>query len=113
MSAEPRVRVRRVVIGISCTPENGSDLDSTLQTLLPKSKALELLQAVLLGGTIYDGVLQKVFSHAGDVCCSLDGSAATGVFWVWALLCIFEFPRASALVVDQAGVVVALLQMSC
>jgi hypothetical protein len=111
MSAEPRVRVRRVVIRIPRTAKNRSDLDSTLQTLLPKSKALELLKTVLLCRTVYDRVLQKVFSHAGDIACSLDVSATTSVFGVWGAHCILEFPRVTALVVYQAWVIVALLQM--
>jgi len=111
MSAEPGVRVRRVVIGIPSTTENSSDLDSTLQTLLAKSKALELLKAVLLRDTVYDCILQKVFAHAGDIACSLDGSAATCIFWVWGFHCILEFPRASALVVQQTRVVVTLVEI--
>lgn len=111
MSAEPRVRVRRVVIRIPRTAKNRSDLDSTLQTLLPESKALELLKSVLLCRTVYDCIPQKVFSHAGDVCCSLDRSATTFVFGVGGAHCILEFPRISALVVQQAGVVVALLHI--
>ena len=83
MSAEPRVRVRRVVIRIPSTTKNCSDLDSTLQTLFPKSKALEFLETVLLRGAVYDCVLQKVFAHAGNVACSLDRSATTCIFWVW------------------------------
>jgi len=109
MSAEARVRVRRVVIGISCTTKNRSNLDSTLQTLLSKRESFELLEAVLFSGTIYDCIPQEIFSHARDICCSLDGSATTWVFWVWRLCDILEFPRVSALVVHQARVVVALV----
>ena len=111
MSAEPRVRVRRVVIRIPSTAQNRSDLDPTLQALLPKSKALELLESVFLCCTVYDCIPQKVFSHAGDVDCRLDGSATTCIFGVWGAHGILEFPRVSALVVHQAGVIVALLQM--
>jgi hypothetical protein len=110
MSAEPGVRVWRVVIGIPSTTKNCSNFDSTLQALLPKSKTLKFLQAVLLCSAVYDCVPQKVFSHAGDEYCSLDGSAATRVFWVGSAHCILELPSAFALVVQQAGVVVALLE---
>ena len=78
MSAEPRVRVRRVVIRIPRAAQDRRDLDSALQTLLPESKALELLEAVLLCRAVYDRVLQEVFS--GDVGYSLDVSATTRVF---------------------------------
>ena len=111
MSAEPRVRVRRVVIRIPRTAKNRSDLNSTLKTLLPKSKALQFLEPVLLCCTVYDRVLQKVFAHAGYVDCSLDVSATTCVFWVGGAHCILEFPRVSALAVHQAGVIVTLLEM--
>ena len=111
MSAEPRIRIRRVVIGIPRATQDGCDLDSTLQTLFPKSKALELLESVLLCRAIYDCVLQKVFSHAGNIACGFDATATTGIFWVGRSYCrVFEFPRVSALIVDQAGVIVALLQ---
>jgi len=79
--------------------------------LLPESKALELLETVLFCCTVYDGILQKVFSHAGYVGCGFDASAATCVFGIGRLHCVFEFPRVSALIVDQAGVIVALVKI--
>jgi len=111
MSAETRVRVRRVVIGIPRTAEDRGDLDSALQTLFPKSQALEFFETVLLRDAVYDGVPQKVFSHAGNEGCSLDISATTSVFGVGCVHGIFEFPRGSTLVVQQAWVVVALVKI--
>src|SRR5271168_1010476 len=61
MSAEPGVRVWRVVIGIPSTTKNCSNFDSTLQALFPESKTLKFLQAVLLRSAVYDCVPQKVF----------------------------------------------------
>jgi hypothetical protein len=82
-----------------------------LQTLFPKSQALQFLEAILLRGAIYDGVPKKAFSHARNVYCGLDGSATTSVFWIWGFHCILELPSASALVMQQAWVVVALVEV--
>lgn len=109
MSAEARVRVWRVVIGIPSTAKNHSDLDSTLQTLLPEGKALELLETVSLSRAVYDCISQEIFSHTRVIYCSLDGSATTFVFGGWCAHRILEFPRVSTLIVDQAWIVVALL----
>ncbi len=111
MSAEPRVRVRRVLIRVPRAAEDDGDLDSALEALLPESKALELLEAVPLCRAVDDGIPKEVFAHAGDVYCGLDGTAAIGVFWVGGGFSrILEFPRVAVLVVQQAGVIVALLQ---
>jgi len=82
MSAEPRVRVRRVVIGVPRAAQNRRDLDPALQALLPESKPLELLEPIRLRRAVYDRVLQEVLSHAGDVDRRLDGSATTSVLGV-------------------------------
>lgn len=109
VGAEARVRVRRVVIGIPRAAQDGRHLDAALQALLAQRERLELVEAVLLCRAVYDRVLQQVFAHAGHVGCGFDAAAATRVFGVGRSGCVFEFPRASALVVDQAGVIVALL----
>jgi len=80
MSAEARIRVRRVVIGIPRTTQNCADFDSTLQTLLPKRQALELLETVLFCRAVYDSILEEILSHAGDIGCSFYGSATASIF---------------------------------
>jgi hypothetical protein len=101
MSAEPRIRVGRVVISIPRRAQNRRDLDSALQTLLPKSKALEFLEPVLLCCAVYDCVLQEVLTHVRNVSCSFDRSATTcRVLWVWRIHNrVFELPRVMALAV--------------
>lgn len=80
MSAESRVGVRRVVIGILRRAQNGGDVDSALEALLAQRQTLELLESVPFSGAIYDGVPKEVLSHAGHVDCRLDGPAAASVF---------------------------------
>lgn len=80
MSAEPRVRVRRVVVGILRRAQNGGDVDSALEALLAQGQLLELLDAVPFGRAVYDGIPEKVLPYAGHVDCRLDGSAAASVF---------------------------------
>lgn len=111
MSAEPRIRVRRVVIRIPRRAKDRCDLDAALQTLLPEGKALELLKAVLLCCAVYDRILQEILAHGGNVGCSFDGSATTcRILWVGRVYhCVFELPRVLALAVQQTGVVVTLL----
>lgn len=100
-----------MVIRIPRGAKDSCDLDAALQTLLPESKALELLKAVLLCCAIYDRVLQEVFAHGRNVGCGFDGSAtACRILWVGSVHhSVFEFPRVLALAVQQAGVVVTLL----
>jgi hypothetical protein len=82
MSAESRVCVRCVVIGIPRTTKNSGDLDSALQTLFPKSKALQLVEAILLRDAVYDSVPKEALAHAGHINCRLDTTAAAYIFWV-------------------------------
>jgi len=111
MSAEPRIRVRRIVICIASRSQDGGYLDPTLQTLLAQRQSLELIEPVLLGRTVYDSVFEQVLADAGYVACGFDGSATTCIFGVWRSYCVFKFPRVTALVVQQARVIVALLQV--
>lgn len=94
MSAEPRFRVRRVVVRIPSRPQDHVDWDPTLKALLPKRKALEFLQAVLLGSAVDDGVPEEFTAHAGMKHCGLAGSTATGFINILGAL---EFPRVVAL----------------
>jgi len=111
MSAKSRICVRGVYIAISCALQNNADLNSTLQTLLPKRQALELLEAVLLSGAVDDTIFEKILAYARDIACGFDRSATTSIFWVRGSHSIFEFPRVSALAEEQFGVVVTLVEV--
>lgn len=106
MSAEPRLRVGSVVVRVPCRAQNDVDRNSRLEALLPKSKALQLVQAVLLRRAVDNCVPEEIVADAGVVHDGFTGSAATCAVVLGAL----EMPGVSALVVQQAGVVVALVQ---
>ena len=108
MSAEPRVRVRRVVIRKASRRHDDIDLDSRLKALLPKRQALQLVQSELFGCAIYSSVFEQDSAHTVVIDCRLNRSAATEVLGV---LGIFELPRVATLVVQQAGVVVTLVEV--
>lgn len=108
MSAELRVRVRCVVV---CKPSGSQDHingNAGLKALFPKSKALELVQTVSFGSTINDGVLEKGAASTWDIDCRLNRTAATDVVCV---LGILKLERGSALVEQQAGVIVAFVEV--
>lgn len=107
MSAEPRFRVWRVIVGIPSGSQDHVDRDPTLQPLLSKSKRFEILQAVLLSCAIDDGVPKDIVTDARMKHCGLAGAATTGFMDV---LGVFEFPRVSAPVMQQAGEVVTLVE---
>jgi hypothetical protein len=112
MSAQPRIRVRRVVIRIPRAPQDRRDLDAALQALLAQGQPLELLEAVLLRGAVDDGVFEQVLADGRDVGCGFGVPAATGCVGVGGGVQgrVFEFPGVVPLVVQQAGIVVTLLQ---
>jgi hypothetical protein len=96
MSAEARVCVRRVFIRIPSGSQDHIDWDATLQALLPKSKTFELLQAVLLGSAIDDGIPKELAAHTRVKYSGFARSAATSFINV---LGVLELPRVAALVV--------------
>lgn len=67
------------------------------EPLLAQSDALQLIQLVLLGGTVDDGVLEDL--------------GAGGLVEDGGLVVALDLPCVSALVVDQSGGVVALVQV--
>lgn len=79
MSAELRVRVRRIVVRKPSGPQDHVHGDAGLKTLLPEGKALQLIQPVSFGCAIDDRVLQQSTASTRDFDCGLDGSAATEV----------------------------------
>ena len=77
-----------------------------MKTLFPKSKALQLLQAVLLSGAVDDGVSEYVTAHSRKIDCRFARSATT----IFLVLSVLQFPSVSALVVQQARIVVTLVE---
>jgi len=115
MGAEPRVCVGCVVVGVLRRTKDGADVDAALQALLPERQALEFFEAESLGGTVDYGVSEEVLAHTRDVHGGLDGSAAASggvrIGGVWRSHGVLELPRVAVLVVQQAGVVVALVEV--
>lgn len=96
MSAQSRLRVRRVVI---CVPSGSQDhvgWDTDLKPLLAEGNALQLFQAVLLGGTVHHCVSEHNASHARVKERRLARPAASIAVGV---LCVLEVPRITTLAV--------------
>lgn len=112
MSAQPRVIVRCVLVGIPSTAQNDADLDPALQALLAQRELLELLEAVAVGSTVHSCVTEDKVIHTGVEKGWLDsGGAVAGFVGVGRGHCTLEHPGLTALVVKQAGVVVTLVQI--
>lgn len=106
MSAEPRLCVGSVFICISCRTQDNIDLDARLKALFPQSQFLQVFQAVLICRTIHYGVPKDIATGLLNEDCRFAVSAATRFY----VLRIFEIPCVTALVVQQAGVVIAFVQ---
>lgn len=65
MSAEPRFRVWGLVICIPGRSQDRLDLDAGSKSLLAKSKAFQILQAVRLGSTIDNGIAKYLPTDVG------------------------------------------------
>lgn len=79
-----------------------------MKALFPKSKALQFFQAEFLRSTVYGSVFEQDPTDTSMVDCRLDGSATTEGIRV---VEVFEFPRVATLVVQQAWVVVSLVEV--
>jgi len=108
MSAEARIGIRRVLVGIPSTAQDGGDLDSTLQTLLSKREPFELVEAVTIGSAVDGCVAENDIAHAGVEDCGI-GASATADFWAFQLA--LETPGIAALVVHKARVVVTFVEI--
>jgi hypothetical protein len=64
MSAQTRVTVWRVLVGIARTTQDGSNLDPALQALLAQGELLELFEAVTISSAVYGCVTENDVSHA-------------------------------------------------
>lgn len=108
MSAKSRVRVRSVVVSKASRSDDHINLNSRLKTLFPKSEALQLVQTEFLSSAVNNGVFEQDPSNSRVVDCRLDGSTAAIVVWV---LGVLELPRVATLVVQQAWVIVSLVEV--
>ena len=81
------------------------DRRTLTKTLLSQGNALQLLQAVSLGSAVDDGVLEELSVDALVVDCRLNPAAAV------VLHRRLQFPGVPPLVMDEAGVVVTLVQV--
>lgn len=95
--AQLGIRVGCVGVGIACGREDCVALDAGSEPLLAQSDALQVIQAVLVGSTIDDRVLQQLGA----------GSLVENGGLVVAL----DLPGIAPLVVDQSWGVVILVQV--
>jgi hypothetical protein len=120
MGAQPRVGVWRVLVREARTAEDGGDLDAALQALLAQGEPLELLEAIPVRGAVHGRVAENDVADASVEDCRLDGDAAAvggggGVGGLGEVGRDFEraleHPGLAPLVVQQARVVVAFVQI--
>jgi len=122
VGAEARVAGRRVRIREACTAQDGRDVDAGLQALLTKSEALQVWQGEAERGTVNGCVTEDIVAHAVVV----DGRGivetdellrlvrvvrARGEGGSCRVSCVLEGPRVALLVVQEARVVVALVEV--
>ena len=100
------VGVGGIGIGVPGGRQYGAALDAGLQALLSQRDPLELLEPVLVGGAVDDGILQDVAINAVVVDGHLGGDAGSST-----LVRRLELPGVLALVVDKPGIVVALVEI--
>lgn len=84
MSAQPRITVRRVLVGIPCATQDGADLDPALQALLAQRELLELFEAVAVRSAVHGCVTENDVAQAGVKEGWLNGSYAVTFVWVGA-----------------------------
>lgn len=107
MSAQSRLRVRRVVIRVPSRSQDHVGRDSDLKALLAERNALQLFQAVLLGCTVDHRVSEYNASHTRMEESRPARPAATTVVGI---LRVLKVPRVSALAMQQAWVIIALVE---
>ena len=101
MGPQLRVALGRIRIRIPRTRQDGAALNARLQTLLAQRQPLELVQAVPFRGAVDQRVLEQHLAARRVV----DGRLRV------LLRRHFELPRVSPLVVQEAGVVVAFVEV--
>lgn len=102
-----RIAVRRIGIREPRTSQDGRALDPRLQALLSQRKPLELIEPVLLRRAIQQRIFQQHHSRARMQHRALHRPSGPSVIALGAL----ELPRIAALVVQQAWVVVAFVEV--
>lgn len=78
VSAQAAVRVWGVGVGVLGGPQDGGDVDAGLEPLLAQGQALELFEAVAVGGAVDDGVAEDFDAQAGQVDGGFAGAATSG-----------------------------------
>ena len=105
MCPELRIAIRRVRIGVPRRCQDCRTLYPALQPLLPQSESFELVQPVFLRRAIHERILQQPHPRSRICDCALHGPP------VGPAGAILEFPAIPAFVVQQAGVVVTLVEV--
>jgi len=80
MSAQPRVRIGSVGVGVLGRPQDGSHVDARLQPLLAERQPLEFVEPVPVRRAVDDRVAEQVLPYTRKVDGCLDsagGCAAT------------------------------------
>lgn len=111
VSAQPRITVWCVLVGIARAAQDGADLDPALQALLAQGELLELFEAVAISSTVHGRVAEDDVVDTRVVKGGFDGGCAVAFVWVRAVHCALEHPGLAALVMDQARIVVTLVEI--
>lgn len=120
MGSEAGVTGRRVRVSEACAAQDGRHVNASLQALLAESEALKVWQAEAERRAVDDCVAEDIVAHAVVVRCSglIEADELLGVIvrvfrtgGHCRVLHVLERPRAPLLVVQKAGVVVALVKV--
>lgn len=76
VSAQPRITVRCVLVGIARAAQDGADLDPALQALLAQGELLELFEAVAISSAIHGCVAENDVIDTGVEKGGFDGGYA-------------------------------------
>ena len=106
---ELRVALGRVGVGVSRARENGAALDARLKPLLAEREPLELVEAVAFRRAVHEGVLEEHLPTAAVVDRRLRRIGT--VIALPRRRRLFQLPGVAALVVQEARVVVALVEV--
>ena len=113
MSSKLSIVIRSVLVCPASGRQYGRDLNTRLEALLSKGKTLQLIEPVLVGSTA-----SRRLNHGSDIDMShlLDGSVLEDSLLDGMVVdgglrasTIFEFPRVLPLVVQESGLIVALV----
>lgn len=104
MCPQLRIIIRGIRICISRTRENRAALNARLQPLLPQRQPFQVVQSIPVGGAIKHRVFQQHLSSAVVEESGLGIASAV-------VLSLLEFPGVAAFVVEEAGVVVAFVEV--